>query len=212
MDLHEKCHYARAANKFSAAVAAAQALDQADCLFTARLQAEEANTWMSHAVTSGVTNEDGEAALVRALQLLNAAIPTMERRMAAGTLLAGACWPLEEAWFAARLNLSEVRREQSSDRDWQVQFVGYQAYLQAAQAALRFAMVLARSGVSEHAQRLVTFTVSAVDLMVQPRCHGDKATSAELILFRILRLTRDANIFEPYPTPHHLLEDAWERL
>jgi hypothetical protein len=96
--------------------------------------------------------------------------------------------------------------------EWQVQFVGYEAYLVAAQAALNLATMMARSGPPEHVQRLVAFAVRAVDLMARPRCHGDEALHAELPLFRVLRGSRDANTFAPHATRQQMLEDAWVRL
>jgi hypothetical protein len=166
-DMQNKGHFARAAVKFGAAVAAAQALGHADCLVTAMLQVEAADTWINHAFAPGVTEADTQAAFVRALQLLDAAAPTLERRRAAGTLRTGACRPLEEAWFAAKLNLARLRREQREEREWLVPLIGYELCLLAAHVALRFAIAMVlEMGAPDKAQRLVTIAVSAVDMLI----------------------------------------------
>jgi hypothetical protein len=215
-DLYAKGHYARAAEKFGVAVAAAQALGHADCLVTATLQLEEADAWISHACAPGVTKADKDAAMARTLHLMDAAVPTLECRRAAGTLLAGACRPLEEAWFAwfaAGWNLAQPSRERCSDWPWQAQLVGYDAYLLAAHGALRLALAMVfEMGALEKAQRLVTFAVSAVDMMAQPRCHSDMATGAEVPLFRIMQALQDGNMFQSAPMLHATLQDAWSRL
>jgi hypothetical protein len=210
LNLQSKGHFARAAEKRGAAVAAAQALGHADCLITATLQLEEADTWVNHADAPGVTSADAGAAIVRALHLLDAVIPTLERRMAASTLLAGACRPLEEAWSAARWKLA-MGLEDALEGEWQAQFVGYEAYLVAAPVALRVALVPAL-GAPELAQRLVAFVVSALDLMAQPRSHNKHALHTEVDLFRTLQHSRYIKASEPFPVLHAMLGDAWIRL
>ncbi len=209
-DLYGKGHYARAAEKRSEAAASAQALGHADCLITARLQVDEAVAWIGHAHAPGVTKADAKTAVVCAWRLLrDAAIPTLERRRAGGTLLAGVCRPLEEAWYAARWDLPEFNQE---DWHWQAQFVGYEAYLIAGQTAISVASWTADPGASKQVQKLVAFAVSAMDLMAQPRGHGDLALHSETILFRNLRVFHNADVFKSSPMLHQLLEDAWTRL
>jgi hypothetical protein len=53
--LESRGHWARAAEKFAEAVAAAQALQQPDCVIVARLQATHANALLGHAYTAGVS-------------------------------------------------------------------------------------------------------------------------------------------------------------
>jgi hypothetical protein len=84
------------------AVTAAQALHQPDCLIVASLQASHANALLAHAQTAGVP-EARSMDLMRSafLEPLPPAMASLERRLAAGTLLAGACRPHEVAWCAA---------------------------------------------------------------------------------------------------------------
>jgi hypothetical protein len=100
--LENRGHWARAAEKFAEAVAAAQALQQPDCLIVAHLQASHANALLGHAQTAGVP-EARRVELMRCafLELLPAAMASLQRRMTAGMLLAGACRPHEVAWCAA---------------------------------------------------------------------------------------------------------------
>jgi hypothetical protein len=79
-------HHARAAEKFAVAVAAAQALQQPDCVIVAHLQASHANALLGHANTAGVP-ETQRMELPTALCLL--------RDAARGYGVAGAppgCW------------------------------------------------------------------------------------------------------------------------
>jgi hypothetical protein len=96
-------HCARTAETYAEAVAAAQALHQPDCLVVANLHAAHASALLGHPDTAGVP-EARRVELRRSafLELLPAAMATLERRMAAGTLLPGACRPYEVAWCAAK--------------------------------------------------------------------------------------------------------------
>jgi hypothetical protein len=96
-------HFARATEIYAEAVGAAQALQQPDCIIMAHLQAAHANALLGHADTAGVP-EARCVDLTRSafLDLLPAAMASLERRLAAGTLLPGACRPHEVAWCAAR--------------------------------------------------------------------------------------------------------------
>ncbi len=100
--LTEKGHYARAVEKSTAALAAGQALSQQeDCLMVARLQLNLFTALCAYANMPGVAAAAETAAMEQSAQLLTAAVATLERRRAAGTLLPGACrsWP-EEDFFA----------------------------------------------------------------------------------------------------------------
>jgi hypothetical protein len=102
--LASRGHWARAAEIYAEAVAAAQALHQPDCVIVAYLQASQANALLGHAHTAGVP-EARRVELMRSAflqQLLPAAMASLERRMAAGTLLAGTCRPHEVAWNTAK--------------------------------------------------------------------------------------------------------------
>ncbi len=52
--LQSRGHWARAAEKFAEAAAAAQALQQPDCLIVANVQATHAQALLAHAKTAGV--------------------------------------------------------------------------------------------------------------------------------------------------------------
>ncbi len=95
-------HWARAGDIYAEAVAAAQALHQTDCLIVAYLQAARANALLGHAQTAGAETRTKELMRSAFLELLPAAMASLERRRAAGTLMAGACRPYEVAWCAAK--------------------------------------------------------------------------------------------------------------
>ncbi len=105
-------HFARAAEVYAEAVATAQALQQPDCVILAHLQASHADALLAYANTAGVP-EARRVELIRCgfLELLPAAIAPLERRMAAGTLLAGASRPYEVAWCAAKWRTAKRLRQ-----------------------------------------------------------------------------------------------------
>jgi hypothetical protein len=106
--LEQRGHWARAAEKFAEAITAAQALQQPDCLIVAHLQASRADALLGHAQTAGVPEARQVELRSAFLELLPPAMASLERRKAAGTLLAGACRPYEEAWCAAKLAHGEA--------------------------------------------------------------------------------------------------------
>jgi hypothetical protein len=96
--------FARAAEIYAEAVAAAQALQQPDCVIVAHLQASHAIALFGHAQTAGVpAARRVELRRSALLELLPAAMASLERRLTAGALLAGACRPYEVAWCAAKI-------------------------------------------------------------------------------------------------------------
>jgi hypothetical protein len=102
--LTRRGHWARAAEVYAEAVAAAQALHQPDCVILAHLQAARASALLGHAKTAGVPEPQRVEKIHSAfLELLPAAMASLERRKAAGTLLAGACRSYEVAWYAAKM-------------------------------------------------------------------------------------------------------------
>jgi hypothetical protein len=101
--LTSRGHWARAAEVYTEAVTTAQALQQPDCIIVAELQASRADALLAHANTTGVpAARRVELTRCAFLELLPPAMASLERRMAAGTLLAGACRPYEMAWRAAK--------------------------------------------------------------------------------------------------------------
>jgi hypothetical protein len=146
--LKSKAHWARAAEKFAEAVAAAQALHQPDCLIAAHLQASRAEALAGHAKTAGVP-EARQVELMHSalLELLPAAMASLERRLAAGTLLPGACRSYEVAWcagmmahadaLAANLPNAAVHVPSAAELSASSTYVGYEAYSITAAVALR---------------------------------------------------------------------------
>jgi hypothetical protein len=143
-------HWARAAEKYAEAVSAAQALQQPDCLIVAHLQGSHADALLAHTDTAGVPAARGVELMRSAfLELLPPAMASLQRRMAAGMLLAGACRPHEVSWSAAKTvcanalaanvpNAAAVRvpptAEEMSARS---AYVGYDAYINTARIALQ---------------------------------------------------------------------------
>jgi hypothetical protein len=119
LTLEIRGHWARTAEIYAEAAAAAQALHQPDCVIVAHLQASHAEALLAHAETAGVP-EARRRELIRSalLELLPAAMASLQRRLAAGTLLPGACRPYEMAWWAAKtahadaLVAKTIRRQQ----------------------------------------------------------------------------------------------------
>jgi hypothetical protein len=148
MTLKSRGHWARAAEKLAEAVAAAQALQQPDCVIVAYAQASHANALLGHAETAGVP-EARRVELMRSafLELLPAAMATLQRRMSAGTLLAGACRAHEEVAYCAamtahadvfRANLQAATRVPFTAEEISVwtPYVGCDAYMLTARVAL----------------------------------------------------------------------------
>jgi hypothetical protein len=153
--LESRGHWARAGEIYYAeAVTAAQTLQQPDCVIVAHLQALHANALFGHAHTAGVP-EAHRTALRRSalLELLPAAMASLERRKAAGTLLPGACRPYEVAWCAAKTAHAEALAENMPNAEvcepstaeeisaWSA-YVGYNAYMRTAAVALEFCSVI----------------------------------------------------------------------
>jgi len=97
--LERKGHFARAAAKYAAAVAAAQELAQPDCLVVAMLQLMCVNTLTCVASAPTASPAERTAAVQQLFAHQDAALETLRRRLAAGTLLGGRCRPYEVAWY-----------------------------------------------------------------------------------------------------------------
>ena len=96
--LERKGHFARSVEKYDAAIAAAQALGQPDCLVVVTLQLACVNA-LTYIANGG--RVEGAAAVCKAFELQDAAVETVRRRLAAGTLLQGRCRPYEVAYYDA---------------------------------------------------------------------------------------------------------------
>ena len=182
-ELQKACHYARAAEKRGAAVAAAQALGHADCLIVALLQTQEATDLFANASAQHVDLLARFDGLRRAVELTRAAVAVLKRRKAAGTLLPGACRPVEEAWNAGRLLHRAGQAAGKRNAAMQMYasmatpFVGYEAYLLAASVADVCACGTTGADEAEAVTELLTFVGSAIELRppaARPaaRCRG----------------------------------------
>jgi hypothetical protein len=98
-ELERKGHFARAVEKWSGAVAAAQVLQQPDCLIVAALQLKQASA--RQVSTRSEPLPVVKAVIFETVHQCAAAASTALRRSAARTLLPGACRPWEVAWSAA---------------------------------------------------------------------------------------------------------------
>ncbi len=81
-ELQSKRHFARAVEKFAAAIAAAQELSQVDCLVVAHLQLQHQAALVGYSATPGVAADAACAAKEQSCQVLLAAIATLERPVA----------------------------------------------------------------------------------------------------------------------------------
>jgi len=191
--LQEKGHYAGALEKSAAAIAAAQELAQEDCLVVAQLQIMHIGSLIGYAQTPGVAAEAASAADENRFLRLLAIINTLERRRAAGTLLAGACrsWP-EEEWYGHylqhRMHVAHKNAYTPDKLAHLVQFVGYDAYLSAAGNAV-VAVSEAPPPDSTDVQAFVHFGLAAFDLFEQPRRRlwDDIPLASEIVLSTYLR-------------------------
>jgi hypothetical protein len=106
--LSSQGHFARAAEKSAAAVAAAQSLQHPECLIVANLQLDE-SCWLSLHADACSAQADAKAAYQRIYSvILPAVMATLQRRKAAGTLLPGACRAHETTLFG---HLQECRSD-----------------------------------------------------------------------------------------------------
>jgi hypothetical protein len=105
-------HFARAAEKFAAAVVAAQSMQLPDCLIVVYLQSDEACMRFAHAksLDTPVANAATAYESIYCV-LLPSMMATLQRRKAAGTLLPGACHAHEATFF------SEVQQHRLVIRD-----------------------------------------------------------------------------------------------
>jgi hypothetical protein len=106
-------HFARAAEKCAAATAAAQALQQPDCLIVAYLQLEETSNLSLHACTCKTLADATEAYERMYCVVLPATMAVLQRRKAAGTLLLGACRAREAAFFGELQQYKMIIRDEA---------------------------------------------------------------------------------------------------
>ncbi len=174
--LRVKGHYARAAEKFGrAAAAAAQELAAEDCLVVASLRATQADALICHSLVPTLSvAEQVEARQTVVSVLLPQSESTVTCRKAAGTLLPGSCRAAEVAWWRATsertlcggLSVENVRTGAVASAPE----LGFEAFMCTAITAIKLLTFgrwtdMPREVELSHA----AFVTSAFDLMAQPR-------------------------------------------
>jgi hypothetical protein len=136
LDLEHNGHTARSDEYLARALAAAQALGAEDCLIVASLQLNQADALFCAAFDTTARGTPATAQLVASMvPPYLAAVATLQRRSAAGTLLAGTCRPAEEEWDRLKCgHLARLRAEGCTDAIAATfaPLVGYKAFLIAA--------------------------------------------------------------------------------
>jgi hypothetical protein len=136
--LRVKGHYARAAEKYgAAAAAAAQELAAKDCLVVTLLRTRQAYSIVCHCSIETLPAAEREAGRHTATELLPPCFSTLTRRKAARTLLPGSCRPTEVAWYWAFQTCGYRDAEARPLADALSVVVGTETYASAAVAALR---------------------------------------------------------------------------
>jgi hypothetical protein len=204
-ELCKKGHYARAAETYDAAVLEAQALGQTNCLITATLQLEAAGTWYTHAFAPGVLDADRDAALNRAALYLRLAHPVLVLRNAAGTLQPSKCRRGEEVWNKTRPHFGSAAGRLGP-------FIGYDAFLSAAALEMQVHDFGQGESHPQEAAELVSFVVSAVDLVLQPQQTFGCPVPGEIAFVNALR-RKYGSIISSAAAPRFVaLVDAWRKL
>ena len=175
--LKDKGRYARAAEKFGdAAAAAAQELAAEDCLVVALLRAAQADALICHgSVPSLAAAERGESLQTVLSVLLPQLVSTLTRRKAAGTLLPGSCRAAEVAWerdMTERKLLKDGMpvKEACACAVAAASEVGLDAYMYAATDALKLLEFMEPYGLARDMQlSQAAFVASAFELLARPR-------------------------------------------
>jgi len=228
--LTDKGHYARGAEKFGAAAAAAsQELAAEDCLVVAFLRAAQAESLNYHSwVPTLPVTEAGEARLTIVSVLLPQLMSTLTRRMAAGTLLPGNCRAAKVAWLRAakerKMLETGVRVEVARACGVAVgPAVGFEAYVLAANVILVVLSVLTAMP-REMQLSYAVFVASAFDLMAHPcelpcpivdgvKKHGVPSTAERMLARSARMIFRNADVFSFVDgEAFSLLADAWQRV
>jgi hypothetical protein len=219
--------WARAAEIYAEAVAVAQALHQPDCVVLAHLQASNAQALLAHAQTAGVPAARCVELMRSAfLELLPPAMASLERRMAAGTLLAGACRPYEVAWCAANgAHAEELAADMpnaevcgpstAEEMSAASAYVGYYAYMLTASLALRLCAAATNVDV---ARTLNLPEATACSVLVQRafelfQLRTGCATATEVGLVGNAQIfIEQKQCFRATCEGHARILDAWRRL
>ena len=219
LELESKGHSLRSADYYSRAAEAAHALGP-DNLVVVDLQRDQAVTLLNYVATVANSNATVDPLILAAYRadcvtLFSAAVATLERRRAAGTLLEGKCSAAEEAWCAAEMR--EAAKMSAVDAAPWAPLAGYDLCLSSAHSVLCL-LWNARSYAGEcSASQFEAFAqhaVHAADLMQLPRSRGTMYMGAELDFVDMLSdaTTLDLGARGLDARLVQLLTDAWLRL
>ena len=178
MELSVKGRYARTAEKFGGAAAAAaeELASDEDCLVVAFLRVSQADALMCHSMAPTLAAAEAEKArqTVKSV-LLPQILSTLTRRKAAGTLLPGSCRATEVAWNRA-LTEHKLRQDGTPAKYACACAVaasltlGIEVYMSAAAFVLTGLSEVTEDNTPREQQlSLAAFVASALDLMAQPR-------------------------------------------
>ena len=219
--LNDKGHFARAAEKYGASVAAAaQELAADDCLVVAYLQALQSFSFICHSHVPALSTAEVTAARQTACELLDSCTTTLLRREEAGTLLPGRCRPAEVAWFRAfqyqgLVHLFSLPHEAREFADAFDVMVGTEVYF--------FTACISHDVVfftlNELQLRHAAFIACALDLLASLPCEpvviqGKHAATQEKTLaacvHRTIQNKKEMDVLDDEAAT--LLTDAWQRL
>jgi len=218
-ELDDKGHLLRSSDYFSRAAEAARALGPNN-LVVVGLQRSQATMLLNYAGTVKNTKAAVDAGVVAAhradcVALFSAAVATLERRRAAGTLLEGKCTAAEEAWYATQLR--EAPQLSAADAAAWAPLVGYDVYLvnsESVSCLLANARSYAEECSASQFQAFAEFVAHAADLMQLPRSRGTLHLGGEVELtdtfftvtaFDLGARGLDASLVQ-------LLTGAWQKL
>jgi hypothetical protein len=207
-------HFVRSAEKYAAAVAAAQSLQQPDCLIVAFLQLEEVCKLSTHANACN-TRADAAKAYERVYRVLLPGMMTaLQWRKAAGTLLPGACRAREATFYGDVQRHKAVMRDEPPFEPAVLaelgSLIGYATYVCVADIAVSW-LLLRQCYDDPHTMPLPAlandqlaaqhaFVLSALELVQQPRvlstgCFGGEANLVD----KCQKLVSNAAIMDAMP-------------
>jgi hypothetical protein len=221
VDLEQSGHTARSDEYLARALAAAQALGAEDCLVVATLQLYQADALLEVAFDATKRGTPATVQLFAPIAALYlAASATLQRRRAAGTLLAGTCRAAEETWdrlitehVAARQGHSDVNAAAAI----LAPLVGYKTFLNAASFAAHFEWATV-SGVlpmsSAQLHECVALMADAVELFMLPRiAEAVVSFNLEGVFVKSLKAVVAApQMLAPYGAAGVRLLASWRRL
>ena len=211
--LFSKGQCMRSAETYAAAIAAAKALGQRDCLVVATLQVLHANSILNAGEAPGAEAAD-EVASMRLVfvELLPAPLAALQRRKTSDTLRSGACRPHEVAWMVAKTKAAAMGSPTHNIEVGAVH-IGYDSFLMAARLALELFADLAdiHFAIPEKALDVAcTFAVDGMLMLEQGR--PNFTSTAESIFLKCLgKFAEDRWMVGSNPWRVRLM-NAWEHL